>query len=149
MVTIRLNLSKTKIIVTLSSGIILGCILLIFLNLSTSLSREDAEKRVRMLLSKEITQRYMATLKDEHKDGFDIDTATQLKEELDRINNFKFVSVDVRRLIPDIVFNPLRPDHVVRIVIQNQKQQCPPRYFLLPWADIDSETSKFLWIMSI
>ena len=102
-----------------------------------------------MLLSREVTQRYIATMKDRHKDGFDIDTATQLKEELDQINDLKFVSVDVRRLIPDIVFNPLRPDYVVRIVMHSQNQQHHPRYFLLPWADIDSETSKFLWNLSI
>ena len=149
MIKISLNLRKTKILITLSGGVLLGCAVLILLNLSTSLSKEDAEQRVRLLLSTKVTQRYMAALKDRNKDGFDVETAAQMKEELTLINNLKFVSVDVKRLIPDILLMPDRPAHVVRVVLQNRNQQYPPRYFWLPWADIDRETSKLAWFFSI
>jgi hypothetical protein len=149
MITISLSSRKTKILVTLSGGVLLGCVILILLNLSTSLSKEDAQKRVSLLLSKEITQRYVATMKKQDTDGFDIETATQLKEELDQINNLKFVSIDIKRLIPDILLAPHRPTHIVRIVLQNQNQQSHPRYFWLAWANVDKETSKLLWLFSI
>jgi len=149
MITISLGSRKTKILVTLSGGVLLGCAVLILLNLSTSLSKEDARKRVRLLLSKEVTERYTAILKDKDADGFDIETATQMKEELNRVNNLKFVSVDVRRLIPDILLAPHRPTHIVRVVMQNQNQQHTQRYFWLPYAYIDKETTKLLWIFSI
>lgn len=149
MIKISLNLRKTKILIALSGGVLLGCAVLILLNLSTSLSKEDAEQRVRLLLSTEVTQRCMAALKDRNKDGFDLETAARMKEELDRINNLKFVSVDVKRLIPDILLMPDRPSHIVRVVLQNQNQQAAPRYFWLPWADIDRETSKLAWFFSI
>ena len=149
MINISLNLRKTKILIALSGGVLLGCAFLILLNLSTSLSREDAEKRVRLLLSTKVIQRYMTALKDQNKKSFDFETAAQMKEELDRINNLKFVSVDVKRLIPDILLMPDRPSHVVKVVLQNQNQQYPPRYFWLPWANIDRETSKLAWLFSI
>ena len=149
MIVIRLKSRKIKILVTLSSGLLLACVVLILLNLSTSLSKEDAQKRVRLLLSTKVTQHYMATLKKQDKDEFDIATATQMKEELDRINNLKFVSVDVKRLIPDIVLAPHKPTHIVRVVLQNQNQQSPPRYFWLPYAYKDKETSKLFWLFSI
>ena len=149
MITISLKHRKTKILVMLSFGLLLGCVILIILNLSTSLSKKDAEKRVRLLLSGKVTQQYMAALKDQDTGEFDTETATQLKEELDRINNLKFVSVNVKRLIPDILLQPHRPTHVVRVVMQNQNQQDPPRYFWLPYANIDKETSKFFWLFSI
>ena len=149
MITINLGCRKTKIPVTLSGGVLLGCAVLILLNLATSLSKEDAQKRVRLLLSTEVTQRYMAAMKDRNAHGFDIETAAKLKEELDMINNLKFVSVDVKRFIPDVLLDSDRPAHIVRVVLQNRNQQDPPRYFWLPYADIDKETSKLLWIFSI
>ena len=91
----------------------------------------------------------MAAMKGQDAQGLNIDTATQLKEELIQIDNLKFVSVDVKRLIPDILLSPHRPTHIVRIVSSNQNQQYPPRYFWLSWDNFDRETSKLLWLFSI
>lgn len=149
MIRISLSNRNTKILITLSGSVLLGFAVLILLNLSASLSKEDAEKRVRSLLSREATQRCMAALESRNSGESDFDTAAQLKQELDRIDNMKFVSVDVRRLIPDILLSPLRPSHVVRVVLLDRNQQSPPRYFLLPYAYIDKESSKILWLFSI
>ncbi len=147
--TISWTHHKAKLFVMFSSSILLGGVFVILFNVSTSLSRDEAEERVRLFLSREVTQRYMAALKDKRVSKSDVDIGRQLKEELSQINTFEFMSVDVGRLIPDILLRPHRPTHIVRVVLRNQHQQFPPRYFWLPWADIDSETSQLAWLFSI
>ena len=79
----------------------------------------------------------------------DIDIGWQLGKELSRINNSEFDSIDVRRLIPDTLLRPHVPTHVVRVILRDQDQEYPPRYFVFPWGDVDSETSKYAWMFSI
>ncbi len=142
MISIRFGHRNAKFLIVLSSSLLFGVVFLILLNLSTPLSKEEAEVRVRAFLSREITQHYMSVLMNEQVNQPDVDIGWQLEKELGRINDLEFVSIDVRRLISDIQLRPHIPTHVVQVILRDQNQQYPPRYFWMPWGDVDSETSE-------
>jgi hypothetical protein len=149
MIKIRFGHRNAKFFVLLSSSLLFGVVFFVLLNLSTPLSREEAEVRVRTFLSREITQHYMSILMNKQVKQRDVEIGWQLEKELGRINDLEFVSIEVRRLIPDILLRPHIPTHVVQVIVRDQNRQYPPRYFWMPWGDVDSETSKYAWMFSI
>ncbi len=96
MISIRFGHRNAKFLIVLSSSLLFGVVFLILLNLSTPLSKEEAEVRVRAFLSREITQHYMSVLMSRQVNQPDVDIGWQLEKELGRINDLEFVSIDVR-----------------------------------------------------
>ncbi len=129
-------------------GLLAGAVFLL-LSLRASLNPEQAERRVRLCISRDISQRHLADLKEQDTTVPDLETATRWKQEFDRVNNLRFVSVTVRRPIPDMLLDPLSPDFVVRAVLSDEDHQHNPRYFWLSWGGIDREVSKFWWVVSM
>ena len=149
MAIIRFGYRRARFSVLLSSSVLFGVSFLVLLNLSSTLSNEEAEARVRTLLSREVTQRYMPLVMNRQGNQPDVASARQMAKELRRIRDLKFVSVDAGRLIPDFLLRPHRPTHIVRVVSRDGDRQFAPRYFWLPWDGIDTETSKTAWFFSI
>ena len=112
-------------------------------------SPKEAEKRVRLLLKRDFLNREQNLLKERGMHLPDYDRARQWKEEIDRIDGIPFLSVRVKRLIPDVLFFSTTPDFVVRVVVQDEKGKTRTRYFLLSTAGIDIETSYAAWFFSI
>lgn len=148
MATFTLGTGRVKVYVIASGGLLLGSILLLVLNASTSMSPAEAEARVRLYLSREITRQYMQRLNESIAGEPDVEAATEVKEGLGRVRDLEFVSVEVRRLVPDILLRPHRPTHVARVVLRDEGHQLAPRYFWLPWSHIDSEASELAWFFS-
>jgi hypothetical protein len=148
MAVIRFGHRRARFSILLSGSLLFGVALLVLLNLSTTLSNEEAETRVRTLLSREVTQRYMPLVMNRKGNEPDVDSARQMAKELRRIRNLKFVSVDVGRLIPDFLLRPHRPTHIVRVVVRDGDRQYTPRYFRLPWDGIDGDSSRIAWFFS-
>jgi len=146
---VRIGYRRPRVVILLSSGIVLGLIVLIGFNLSTTLSDEEAATRVRTFLSREVTQKYMPLVMNGEGKQPDVDRARQMARELRRIRELQFVSIDVARLIPDFVLRPHMPTHIVRVVLRDRERQYAPRYFWLPWGGVDSETSRYAWYFSL
>jgi len=140
---------RMKLLVFLSSGAVIGAILFVLLNLSASLSPGEAEQKVRLILSRELTQSYLADLANKHAGDSESDIAERLNKRLIQLRNLEFVAIDVKQLIPSILLTPHRPSQIARVVLRDESQQYPPRYFWLTWADVDSETSIIAWFFSI
>ncbi len=91
----------------------------------------------------------MAVLKEKGMKVPDVEMAKQWKEEIDRVNNLEFISVNIGRPIPDILFNPATPTYVVRVVLSDKEHQDDPRYFWISWDGIDREISRLIWFVSL
>jgi len=131
-------------------GIFLLTVVLILLYVLTpSLGIEDAQKRVRLYLQRELSQEHSAMLKKQGIRLPEYDMAEQWTKEINRINNLKFVSVAMKRPLPDILFGFESPAYVVQVIFLDENQQHNLRYFWLSWDGIDRETSKLIWFFSV
>ena len=146
---VRIGYRPPRVVILFSASAVLGVFFLIWLNLSSTLSREEAEQRVRTLLSREITQKYMSVVTRNQGTQPDADSTRQLGKELRRIRELQFVTVDVRRLVPDYLLRPHSPTHVVRVVLRDKGRQYPARYFWISWGGVDRETSKYAWYFAL
>ncbi len=146
---IRLRYRNLHFLIILSGGLLFCLAVLVLLSLSTPISEEEAKARVRLILSKKITQQYMHILKDKQLSQYDFDIGKQLEEELNRIKNLEFLSIEIRRLIPDILLRPEMPTHIVKVILRDKDKKYPPRYFWIDWFYFDRETSKYVWWFSI
>ena len=149
MAIIRFDNRRKRLSIALSGGLLFGVALLVLLNLSSTLSSEEAETRVRTFLARKVTQKYMPLVMNRQGKQPDVDSARQMEKELRRIRDLKFVSIDVGRLIPDFLLRPHRPTYIVRVVLRDGDGRHPPRYFRLPWDGIDTESSRAAWLFSI
>lgn len=149
MAIIRFGNRRKTLSLALSGSLLFGVAFLVLLNLSTTLSDEEAETRVRTFLARQVTQKYMPLVMNRQGKQPNVDSARQMEKELRRIKDLKFVSIDVGRLIPDFLLRPHRPTHIVRVVLRDDDGQHPPRYFRLPWDGIDTESSRAAWFFSI
>ena len=118
---------RSVIFVGISGGTLFVCIVLLLFYLTTSLSPEDALSRVRQCIQREISQRHRAILEEKGIRLPDVVMAMQWKEEIDQANNLKFVSIKVKRPLPDILFSLDSPTYVVRVVFRDKNQQYSPR----------------------
>lgn len=146
---IRFGYRRARFFILLSGSLFLGVAVLTLLNLSTTLSNEEAEARVRTFLSRAVSQKYMPLAMNRRGNQPDVDSARQMEKALRRIRDLKFVSIDVGRLVPDFLLRPHRPTHIVRVVLRDGDRQYPPRYFRLPWDGIDTESSRTAWFFAI
>ena len=114
-----------------------------------SLEPEEAQEAIRLYLLGEVTDQYLV----EHEDGSigipNREMGLRYEEEVDRVNNLEFVSVEVRRTII--------PPHlrrgttfVVKAVIRDpQEQHTKTRYFWFDGPILVRETSKHHWYFPI
>ena len=149
MAIIRFGVGRGRFSIVLSGTLLLGVAVLVRMNLSTTLSDEEAETRVRNFLSREVAQKYMPLVMKGPGRQPDVEAARQMERELRWVKGVKFVSVDVARLLPDFVLRPHRPTHIVRVVLRDQGRQQAPRYFWLPWGGVDTETSRAAWYFAL
>ena len=146
---IRADLPKTKIVIILSGSFLLGIVLIALFNLSSELSLQDAEKRVKLILAREVTLSYLDPETHKMPKSMDADEGRHLGEELKGIREIKFSSLKIRKLIPGYILMPHRPTHIVRVELRSGDYQYPPRYFWLSWAGIDREISRIAWYFSL
>jgi len=118
-------------------------------HLTPSLSTEDAEKRVRLFLQRELSQKHMSVLKASGKKIPDPNMARQWQKEIRDIKSIKFGSVVVKRFIPEILLSEGVPDSIVKVTVLNNYQKPDCRYFWLSRDGMDRETSGLVWFFSI
>jgi hypothetical protein len=145
----RTDLPKTKIIVILSGSFLLGIIIIALFNLSSKLPVQDAEKRIKLILARQVTQLYLDPGTHKMPGNMDAETGKRYGEELKSIRELKFSSIKVRKLIPDYILMPHRPTHIVQAELLTEGYQHPPRYFWLSWSGIDREISRVAWYFSL
>ncbi len=114
-----------------------------------SIRIEDARRRIRLSLQRELSMKHNAMLKQTGNKLPDYDMAKQWEKEINQINNLKFVSATIKRPFPDILLGFDTPTYVVRVVFLDQNQQHSTHYFWLSWNGFDRETSKSVWFFSI
>ena len=142
---IRLSFRNKLILITLSVTVLLAVTLTTLFNMSAQLSREEAEKRIRVYLTKEMSQK-LIQVNAEFPEGREKQMKLgELAEQLKEVNAVDITSIEVKKLLPDIFIQPHRPTHIVRVELRTAGKQHPPRYFWLPWSNIDSETSEAAW----
>ena len=143
--------SGQHIIITffgISAIIFLGLLIALCFVLMNALEPQNIEDRVRLILSREITQKQMQALKNNGLKIPDEEMAIRWRDEFTRINNLEFLSVSVKNPILDI-FSPDQPTFVVQAIIRDPSNHVTTRYFWLSWAGIDREISKIAWYFSI
>jgi len=146
---VRLSFRKKLIIIALSGTAILGIVLITLFNVSSTLTLDQAEKRVRVYLTREMSEK-LIRVNNEFPSGFEKEKKLgELAEELKRINAIKITSIEVRKLIPDILIRPHRPTHIVRVEMHTDTKTFPSRYFWLSWTNIDTETTETAWYLSL
>lgn len=106
------------IVLGVSGTALFGCLLLLLLYLTTSMSPEEAKKRVRLCILRDISQRHMTVLKEKGLRVPDLEMARQWKEEIDRANHLVFVAVKVKRPFLDILLGAETPTHLARVVFR-------------------------------
>lgn len=132
----------------LSGTVLLGALIVSLFNLSAKLSVEDAEKRIRVYLTKEMSQ-HLIKVNSEFPEGREKqEKLSELAEELKNINAVDIVSIQVKKLFPDIFIRPHRPTYIARVEMRTANREFPPRYFWLPYSNIDTETTELAWYFS-
>lgn len=89
--------------------------------LGGSLEPEEAERRVREYLLREVTYQQLAELESSGADTPDERMALRWKEQIDRVNNMEFVSVEVKRAVLVPPFRR-RTNFAVKVVVREEKQ---------------------------
>ena len=147
--TLKLSFRGRLIVIALSGSVLMGVVLASLFNMSSNLAAADAEKRIRVFLTKEMSQK-LIQVNSAYPEGYEKQTKlSELAEELKKINAIEFTSIEVRKLIPDILIRPHRPTHIARVEMRTDTEKFPPRYFWLPWSNIDSETIETAWYFSL
>lgn len=142
---IRLSLRNKLILLALTGTTAFGVILAALFNMSEALSVDAAEKRVRVLLTREMSQRLIKVNTEFPEGNQKQEKLTELAEELKKINTVEITSIEVKKLLPDIFIRPHRPTYIARVEMKTASKQFPTRYFWLPWTNIDSETNEAAW----
>jgi len=112
-----------------------------------SLTPEEAEEGIRLYLLIEAADQYLVD-EDGNPGVPDREMALRYEEEVDRIDNLEFVSVEVRRTIIPPHLRRGRPHFVVKVVIRD-RENIQTRYF---WSDsimVVRETSKLHWYIPV
>ena len=146
-ISFRFKYKRT--IIAFSGVVLIGVLLATLFNMSSVLPVVDAEKRVRVYLTRAMSQR-LIKVNAEHPASAEKDALlAELAEELKRINAIEITSIEVRKLIPDIFIRPHRPTFIVRVEMRTSTERFSPRYFWLPWTGIDNETGELAWYFSL
>jgi len=137
-----------RTVVLYSGGLLLAIVFAVLFNMSSGLNAADAEKRVRVVMTRAISEKLIQVNNDQPAGEEKNRKLNDLAEELKRLNALQFKSVNVRKLVPDILIRPHRPTHIVRVETKADSNQQSVRYFWLPWDGIDGESSSTAWFFS-
>lgn len=142
---ISFNFKSLQTIIVLSGTVLVAVALFILFNISSDLSPEAAEKRIRVYLTKEMSQK-LIKVNAEHPASVEKDRLlSDLAEELKKVNAVEIKSIEVKKLLPDIFIRPHQATHIARVELRTDTDEFQPRYFWLPWSNIDSEISEAAW----
>ena len=145
----KLSFRHKLIVIALSGTVLVAVALFSLFNMSPDLALANAEKRVRVYLTKEMSEK-LIQVNVAYPEGYEKQSKlTELAEELKKVNAVEITSIEVRKLIPDILIRPHRPTHIARVEMRTDTEKFPPRYFWLPWSNIDSETTEAAWYFSM
>jgi len=133
-----------RVVVGVSGGFLLAVAALVFFNASSTLSREDAETRIRVLLQREVLQRQALSA-----GRMTPEKAEALGRALAAAKAIEFASLETGKLLPDYVLRPHRPTHIVRAEMGAPGRPPAVRYFWLPWDGIDRETGRAAWYFAL
>ncbi len=111
-----------------------------------SITPEEAEEGIRLYLLSEVTDQYLVD-EDGNMGIPSRETALRLEEEVDRVNNLEFVSVEVRRTI--IPPHLRRSTHFVVKAIIRDRENIQTRYFWSDASRVVRETSKLHWYIPV
>lgn len=129
--------------------LLLGILVLPYL-LAGSLEPEEAERRIREYLLREVTWQQMAELESGGASVPDRETALRWEEQVNRVNDLEFVSVEVKRAI---LVPPLRrrTSFVAKAVFRDENRRVQTRYFWFNGTSSSSvrEGSKLEWYLPI
>ncbi len=131
---------RNRVVISVSGGFLLAVAALVFFNASSTLSREDAKARIRVVLQSEVLQRQAMS-----GGAMTPEKAEALARALAGVQAIEFASLDTGKLLPDYVLRPHRPTHIVRAEMGIPGGKPAVRYFWLPWDGIDRETGRSAW----
>jgi hypothetical protein len=134
---------RSRVVISVSGGFLLALAALVFLNASATLSREDAQARIRQVLQREVLQRQALSA-----GGMTAEKAEALARALAAVKSIEISSLETGKLAPDYVLRPHRPTHIVRAEMRGPGGPARVRYFWLPWDGIDRETGATAWHFS-
>jgi hypothetical protein len=146
---IQADFIKSRVIVVLTGTFLCGIVILVFINKSSNLAAGEARDRIKLLLSKEITQGIAHDLRNKTESTITYEAGLHMKKSLTDIKAIEFDTITIRKLIPDFLLKPHRPTHIVRVEMRIHDIQYPPRYFWLSWSSIDRETTKYAWYFAL
>ncbi len=141
---------KQKVLFFTGISLVLFFLLLIAVaaSLRSALVPKHPEKRIRMILGRELSRQHMAALKKSGRRLPDRDTARKWERQMERIQAMVFTSIELKSPIPDLI-NPDQPCFVARVVILEDDKPEKIRYFWLSWDGRDREVPKSVWLFSL
>ena len=142
-------LKKLRVVILLSVTAMVAVTLGSLFNMSSDLSVEDAERRIRVYLTREMSEQLIKVNNEHPASSIKERLLSNLAEDLKKINAIEIRSIEVRKLIPDIFTKPHEPTFIARVEMQTVNRRFPPRYFWLPWSNIDSETNETAWYFAL
>ena len=109
MLSMKINIFQPRnrrviIYVGISAAAIFAGIFLVLVNLATSMNSEEAKKRVRVCIQRDIAQSHMNMLKEKGYRLPDNEMARQWQEELTQAKNLNIISIKIKRPLLDILF---------------------------------------------
>lgn len=137
---------KTLVIVLLSLTFIAGMAVLVWLNLGYQMQPVEAEDRIRLLMSRSVTNNYVHLFNENNK--LDFDTGIKLQQELRAVNDLEVSNIEIKKLAPDYLLRPHRSTYIAKADVGNADNFLI-RYFWLSYSNIDRETSHMAWIFSL
>lgn len=140
---------NTRAVLVITGTLLFGTIILIFFNMCSRLTTEEAKERIVLVLSKKIPQSIINNFENKNGNTITYETSQNIKESLIEIKAIEFDSVKIRKLLPDYLLKPHRPTYIVWAEMHNENQKYPSRYFWLSWPNIDRETTKNAWYFSM
>lgn len=146
MLKIKLSVNQYKYVIIISSTILIGIVILIWLNQSFSLENTEAEERIRRLLSRAVTNNYSHLFNDNNT--LDYDTGLKLQQELREVNNLVISGIEIKKLAPGYLLRPHMPTYIVKTEIGSNGNLLI-RYFWLSYSNIDRETSYTAWLFAL
>ncbi len=111
-----------------------------------SLAPEEAEEGIRLYLVSKVADQYLVD-KDGNIGIPSREMALRYEEEVDRVNNLEFVSVEVRRTI--IPPHLRRGTHFVVKAVIRDRENTQTRYFWFDAGRVVRETSKLHWYIPV
>lgn len=131
---------RNRVVLSVSGGFLLALAALVFFNATSTLSREDAQARIRVVLQREVLQRQALS-----GGAMTPEKAAALARALAGVRAIEFAALDTGKLLPDYVLRPHRPTHIVRAEMGAPGRPPAVRYFWLSWDGIDRETGRTAW----